>query len=134
MFPLPAGETLQCNRVRIVLQPNEGIQLNFQTKVPDVDGVHLQPRDLSFDYKDAYKEKALPEAYERLLLDAIQGDASLFMRSDEIERAWEIIDPLIAATQRAEAPDPEQYEGGTEGPSNAVELLNREGKLWQPIG
>ncbi|HEY1376166.1 MAG TPA: glucose-6-phosphate dehydrogenase, partial [Gemmataceae bacterium] len=100
MFPLPAGEVLQCNRMTLVLQPNEGIRLNFQTKEPDVDGVRLQPRDLSFSYKEAYAEKPLPEAYERLLLDAIQGDASLFMRADEIERAWEIVDPIVAAAER----------------------------------
>ena len=116
MFPLPPGEMLQCNRLTMVLQPNEGIHLNFQTKVPDVDGVRLQPRDLSFDYKEAYAEKPLPEAYERLLLDAIQGDASLFMRSDEIERAWEIMDPIIAATERPDAPEPEQYAGRVGGP------------------
>ncbi|MDB5312858.1 MAG: zwf 2 [Gemmataceae bacterium] len=134
MFPLPPGQELQCNRVTIVLQPNEGIQLNFQTKVPEVDGVSLQPRDLSFDYKEAYKEKALPEAYERLLLDAIQGDASLFMRSDEIERAWEIVDPIIAATERPDAPPPEQYPVGSQGPPCADELLAAEGKKWRPIG
>jgi glucose-6-phosphate 1-dehydrogenase len=134
LFPLPPGETLQCNRVTIVLQPNEGIQLNFQTKVPDVDGVHLKPRDLSFDYKEAFQEKALPEAYERLLLDAVQGDASLFMRSDEIERAWEIIDPVIAATGRPDAPPPLEYAVGSQGPACADELLAAEGKAWQRIG
>jgi glucose-6-phosphate 1-dehydrogenase len=133
LFPLPPGETLQCNRLTIVVQPNEGIQLNFQTKVPDVDGVRLQPRDLSFDYKEAYQEKALPEAYERLLLDAIQGDASLFMRSDEIERAWEIMDPIITATEKPEAPMPEEYEIGSQGPASADRLIEADGKKWQPI-
>jgi glucose-6-phosphate 1-dehydrogenase len=134
MFPLPPGQVLQCNRVTIVLQPNEGIHLNFQTKVPDVDGVRLQPRDLSFDYKHAYSDKAIPEAYERLLLDAIQGDASLFMRSDEIERAWEIVDPIIAATSGPDAPDPEPYPVGSQGPKSADQLLAAEGRTWQPIG
>jgi glucose-6-phosphate 1-dehydrogenase len=134
MFPLPPGEVLQCNRLTIVLQPNEGIQLNFQTKVPDVDGVRLCPRDLSFDYKEAYHERALPEAYERLLLDAMQGDASLFMRSDEIERAWEIIDPVVAATQRPDASPPQEYAVGSQGPPAADELLATEGKTWQRIG
>ncbi len=134
LFPLPPGQTLQCNRVTIVVQPNEGIHLNFQTKVPDVDGVRLQPRDLSFDYKEAYHEKTLPEAYERLLLDAIQGDASLFMRSDEIERAWEIMDPIIAATEKPDAPVPEQYDIGSQGPSSADKLIEADGRKWQPIG
>jgi glucose-6-phosphate 1-dehydrogenase len=133
LFPLPPGQSLDCNRLTIVLQPNEGIQLNFQTKVPEVDGVSLQPRDLSFDYKEAYKEKSLPEAYERLILDAIQGDASLFMRSDEIERAWEIIDPIIAATGAAGSPPPEEYAVGSQGPACAEALIARQGKPWQAI-
>ncbi|MBY0459872.1 MAG: glucose-6-phosphate dehydrogenase, partial [Gemmataceae bacterium] len=87
MFPLPPGQMLQCNRLRMVIQPNESISINFQTKVPDVDGVSLKPHDLTFDYKKSFPDQAIPEAYERLLLDAITGDASLFMRADEIERA-----------------------------------------------
>jgi glucose-6-phosphate 1-dehydrogenase len=133
MFPLPKGESIQCNRMTIVLQPNEGIHLNFQTKVPDVDGVRLEPRDLSFSYREAYAERPLPEAYERLLLDAIQGDASLFMRADEIERAWEIMDPIINATERPDAPDPAEYSLGSAGPARGDELLTRDGRMWQPL-
>jgi glucose-6-phosphate 1-dehydrogenase len=134
LFPLPPGETMQCNRITLVIQPNEGINLNFQPKVPDVDGVRLQPRDLAFDYKRSYADKALPEAYERLLLDAMQGDASLFMRADEIERAWEIMDPIIAAAEAPDAPQPEEYAVGSQGPKCADELLAAEGRKWQPIG
>jgi glucose-6-phosphate 1-dehydrogenase len=133
MFPLPPGEILQCNRIKMVIQPNEAIHLNFQTKVPDVDGVSLKPRDLSFDYKKAYQDQALPEAYERLLLDAIQGDASLFMRADEIERAWEIMDPIIAAAEHAPN-QPEKYAVGSSGPTCADQLLDADGRTWQPIG
>jgi glucose-6-phosphate 1-dehydrogenase len=134
MFPLPAGEVMQCNRITMVVQPNEGISLNFQTKVPDVDGVHLRPRDLAFDYKRSYANQALPEAYERLLLDAIQGDASLFMRADEIERAWEVMDPIIAAAEAADAPQPEPYEVGSQGPKAADELMSADGRAWRPVG
>ncbi|HEV3386609.1 MAG TPA: glucose-6-phosphate dehydrogenase, partial [Gemmata sp.] len=101
--------------------------------VPDVDGVRLQPRDLSFDYKHAYADHALPEAYERLLLDAMNGDASLFMRADEIERAWEIIDPIIAASSQPDAPQPEEYQVGSQGPTCADKLLDAEGRKWQAI-
>jgi glucose-6-phosphate 1-dehydrogenase len=132
MFPLPPGQTLRCNHLTVMIQPNEGIKLNFQTKVPNVDGVDLQPRDLSFDYKDAYKEKALPEAYERLLLDAMMGDAALFMRADEIERAWEIMDPIITAAEQGDIP--QDYAVGSEGPACSDELLAAEGRKWQPIG
>ncbi|MBN9120894.1 MAG: glucose-6-phosphate dehydrogenase (NADP(+)), partial [Planctomycetes bacterium] len=133
MFPLPPGEMLQCNRVKMVIQPNESIHLNFQTKVPDVDGVSLKPRDLVFDYKKAYPDQAIPEAYERLLLDAIQGEASLFMRADEIERAWEVMDPLIAAAENAPQ-QPEAYAVGSNGPACADNLIENDGRSWQPIG
>jgi glucose-6-phosphate 1-dehydrogenase len=133
MFPLPPGEVLQCNRLRLMIQPNEGIHINFQTKVPDVDGVLIRPRDLAFDYKRSYEDKALPEAYERLLLDAIQGDASLFMRADEIERAWEIVDPIAAAAENPDAPSPEEYAVGAQGPAGADELLADEGRQWLKI-
>jgi glucose-6-phosphate 1-dehydrogenase len=132
MFPLPPGQMLQCNRMVMELQPNEGIRLNFQTKVPEVDGVALQPRDLQFNYKEAYQGKAMPEAYERLLLDAIQGDASLFMRSDEIERAWEIMDPIIAATETSEQ-QPMEYALGSQGPGCADAMLADDGRAWNPI-
>ena len=134
MFPLPPGEILKCNHMKLILQPNEGIHLNFQTKVPEVDGVQLQPRDLSFDFKEAFSTKALPEAYERLLLDAIQGDAALFMRSDEIERAWEIMDPIIAATAGPDAPQPQEYAKGSQGPQCADTMLASEGRAWNRIG
>lgn len=133
MFPLPPGEMLQCNQMTLELQPNEGIRLNFQTKVPETDGVRLQPRDLAFNYKEAYATKALPEAYERLILDCIQGDASLFMRSDEIERAWEIMDPIIAASERADAPQPNEYAIGSQGPTCADQLIEADGRAWNPV-
>jgi glucose-6-phosphate 1-dehydrogenase len=133
MFPLPPDQTLQCNRLKMVIQPNESISINFQTKVPDVDGVALRPHDLTFDYKKAFPDQALPEAYERLLLDAIQGDASLFMRADEIERAWEIMDPIIAAAEHAPQ-QPEKYAVGSDGPACADHLLAEDGRAWQPIG
>jgi glucose-6-phosphate 1-dehydrogenase len=134
LIPIPPGETIDCNKLTLILQPNEGIRINFQTKVPEVDGTHLKARDLSFNFQEAFSERALPEAYERLLLDAIHGDASLFMHSDEIERAWEIMDPLIAATERPDAPMPELYPIGSDGPKCGDELLSREGRKWQKIG
>ncbi len=129
MFPLPPGQMLQCNRLAICIQPDEGIHLNFQTKVPD-EAMTLKPADLEFHYRKAYPDRPIPESYERLLLDAINGDAHLFMRSDEIERAWEIMDPLIAATERPDAPPPQEYPVGSAGPKCADELLAGEGRAW----
>jgi glucose-6-phosphate 1-dehydrogenase len=130
MFPLPLGVTLECNRLAICVQPDEGIHLHFQSKVPDVESMELRASDMEFHYRTAYRDRPIPEAYERLLLDALTGDASLFMRSDEIERAWEIMDPLIAATQRPDAPAPLEYAPGSEGPRCADEFLARTGRSW----
>jgi glucose-6-phosphate 1-dehydrogenase len=89
-----------------------------------------RPANLEFHYRDAYPKVLIPEAYERLLQDAVQGDATLFMRSDEIERAWEIMDPLIAATEQPNAPVPEVYPVKSEGPENARRFLGSEGRAW----
>src|SRR5262245_24863720 len=134
MFPLPPGEMLKCNKLTLRIQPNEGIRINFQTKVPDTERPQLRPADLRFEYRDAYGESPLPEAYERLILDAIQGDASLFMRSDEIERAWAIMDPIITATEASDGPTPQAYPIGSYGPKCADELLAKEGRTWQNEG
>jgi glucose-6-phosphate 1-dehydrogenase len=130
MFPLPPGAMLQCNRLSLCIQPDEGIHINFQSKEPDSGAVKLRPADLEFHFKDEYGGHALPEAYERLLQDAIAGDAALFMRSDEIERAWEIMDPLIAAVEKTDLIKPLQYAVGSEGPSCADKYLAQTGRSW----
>jgi glucose-6-phosphate 1-dehydrogenase len=130
MFPLPRGQTLQCNRLSLCIQPDEGIHLNFQSKVPDQDGVRLQPTWMEFHYRDVYGEGPLPEAYEVLLLDVVQGDAALFMRGDEIERAWQVMDPLVAAAEQPDAPPPEVYPVGSDGPANAEALIAQDGRSW----
>jgi glucose-6-phosphate 1-dehydrogenase len=130
MFKLPPGTELECNRLSIRVQPDEGIHVNFQSKVPDTEGVELRPTDLAFNYAEAYPDNPIPEAYERLILDALHGDAALFMRSDEIERAWAIVDPFVKAAQGME---PEAYAVGSDGPRAAEELLKRTGKGWQSL-
>ena len=124
MRPCSAIELAVC------IQPDEGIHLSFQSKVPDQAGMELRSAELQFHYRDAYGDVAIPEAYERLLQDAIHGDAALFMRSDEIERAWEIMDPLIAATEQPSAPQPDTYAPGSEGPASADAFLARDGRKW----
>lgn len=130
MFPLPPGTVLQCNRLSLTIQPDEAIHLNFQTKVPDKERTQLQPVDMEFHYQSAFGKDAVPEAYERLLQDAVNGDASLFMRSDEIERAWEILDPFIIAAEQLEGPWPYAYPTGSCGPAEADALLARTGRSW----
>jgi glucose-6-phosphate 1-dehydrogenase len=129
MFPLPPGTTLQCNRLSLCIQPDEGIHINFQSKAPDHGEMMLRPADLEFHFRNTYGEGAMPESYERLLSDALQGDAALFMRNDEIERAWAIMDPLIAAANLPKTPLLE-YAPGSTGPACADEFLARSGRQW----
>ncbi|HWG44088.1 MAG TPA: glucose-6-phosphate dehydrogenase [Gemmataceae bacterium] len=129
MFALPPGTTLQCNRLSMCIQPDEGIHVTFQSKVPDREEMALRPANLEFHFRDAYGTNAIPEAYERLLFDALQGDAALFMRNDEIERAWEIMDPLIVAAGRPDS-SPHEYAPGSAGPACADELLAGSGREW----
>lgn len=130
MFPLPQGTEMQCNRLAICIQPHEGIHLNFQTKVPDQEKMVLDPVDMEFSYKKAFSSISIPESYERLLLDALLGDASLFMRSDEIERSWAVMDPFIRAAENPELPPPEEYEVGSGGPPGADRLVEASGHDW----
>jgi glucose-6-phosphate 1-dehydrogenase len=130
MFPLPPGAVLQCNRLSLTIQPDEAIYLNFQTKVPDKERTELQPVNMEFHYQSAFGKDAVPEAYERLLQDAISGDASLFMRADEIERAWEILDPYILAAEQFPEVGPFEYKRGHCGPDAANGLPNRMGRNW----
>ncbi len=112
------------NRLSLCIQPDEGIHLQFATKVPGA-GMRTTPVDMTFKYaKEDFETLGLPEAYERLLLDAIQGDASLFARADEIETAWELIDPLT------EGGVPCPYTPGSWGPPEADDFLASEGRAW----
>jgi glucose-6-phosphate 1-dehydrogenase len=86
--------------------------------------------DMEFHYAEDFGAAALPEAYERLLLDAMQGDAALFARADEIELAWCLIDPILARWGRANASPLAVYEPGTWGPQEAHDLLAQDGRIW----
>jgi glucose-6-phosphate 1-dehydrogenase len=121
-------ELCEANRLVIQIQPAEGIQLHFQTKVPDA-GMRLRLTDLEFEFRREFSG-VMPEAYERLLLDAFGGDASLFARSDEVELAWGIIDPIVEAWENSDAPPLEIYEPGLWGPESASAWIERQGRQW----
>jgi glucose-6-phosphate 1-dehydrogenase len=123
-----AGDLCEANRLVIQIQPGEGIQLHFQTKVPD-QGMKLRLTDLAFDFHREFSG-VMPEAYERLLLDAFQGDASLFARSDEVELAWGIIDPIQKAWDSEDRPPLEIYEPGLWGPQCCDQWMRRQGRQW----
>jgi glucose-6-phosphate 1-dehydrogenase len=85
---------------------------------------------MEFHYAEEFGASGLPEAYERLLLDAIQGDASLFARADEIEMAWGLIDPILASWERPDASSLAFYEPGSWGPAEADDFLAQDGRAW----
>ena len=118
----------QSNRLVIQVQPAEGIQLHFYTKVPD-QGMKMRMTDLSFTFRDRF-QSTMPEAYQRLLLDVMQGDASLFARADEVELAWSIVDPIQAAWENPGWPPLALYEAGGWGPPSAVEWMCKQNREW----
>ena len=129
MFPIAEGEEIAPNVLHIRIQPDEGIHLRFEVKVPDTPA-NTRSVDMDFHYGKDFGKDALPDAYERLLLDAVNGDASLFTRSDGIEASWRIIDPIIEAWASKAAPPLHYYEEGSWGPHAAEELLASEGRKW----
>lgn len=131
MFPLPNGATIRRNVLDLCIQPDEGIHLRFEAKVPDT-VAEMRSVDMEFHYREGFREIEIPEAYERLLLDALQGDASLFTRSDGIDLSWKLMDPIISAWQGTNAPPLSVYEKGSWGPKEAEAFLARDGRAWLP--
>lgn len=118
------------NVLSMCIQPDEGAHFQLQAKIPD--SVDTQVVTMEFHYRNQFKDNHIPDAYERLLLDAIRGDASLFTRSDGIEAAWEIIDPVIQNWESdPSAPPMVSYEKGAWGPVEADELLGKNGRIWR---
>ncbi len=130
MFPLPPDEQLPPNVLALCLQPNEGMNLRFETKVPGA-GMRTRSVDMTFLYEQDFGKNTLPDAYERLILDALHGDASLFTRSDEIELAWALVDPILEGwANKKYAPTLAFYESGTWGPGKAEEFIHADGRRW----
>ncbi len=116
------------NRLVIQVQPAEGIQLHIQSKVPDTD---MKTRTSTLDFRfGAIDAGGMPDGYQRLLLDAINGDASLFARSDEVELSWGIIDPILAAWRSPAAPKLITYPPGLWGPEETTEWMRRQKREW----
>jgi glucose-6-phosphate 1-dehydrogenase len=127
-FEEVAAEGLRPNVLLIHVQPNEGLSLAIGGKVPG-QGMTIRTVHMDFLYGSAFRE-GLPEAYERLILDAMLGDATLFTRADEIEEQWALIDAIVAAWKRDRPAFP-NYAAGTWGPPSADELLHRDGRSWR---
>lgn len=128
MFPLEPGAEIPANVISLCIQPDEGIHLRFETKQPG-GGMHTRSVEMDFHYAEEIEED-LPQAYERLILDALAGDASLFARSDEIELAWRLIDPLLESWNGPDAPALLDYETGSWGPDANSDFLTGEHRQW----
>ncbi len=110
------------------MQPNEGVSLEIGAKVPG-QGMSIRTVHMDFLYGGAFRQ-GLPEAYERLILDALLGDATLFTRTDEVTEQWKLVDAIVAAWQR-DRPSFPNYAAGTWGPHAAEELVRRDGREWR---
>ena len=127
LFP-NAKEHMTPNMLVLYLQPDEGIHLRFEAKVPD-SVAKMRSVDMEFHYEDSFGKTAIPESYERLLLDAVNGDPSLFTRADEVETAWALIDPIIQAWE-SQKELPAFYEPHSWGSKEADELLAKDKRKW----
>ena len=122
------------NALTIRLQPNEGMDLRVTIKEPGPGGLRLLDVPLDMTFADALGDDGndIPDAYERLVMDVIRGDQTLFMRGDEVEAAWAWTDPLIAAWE-ASGKRPRAYDAGSSGPEDALMMLHREGRRWREL-
>ena len=127
VFPRSAGE-LTANKLVIRLQPDEGVKLSIMTKVPGPGGLRLRSVPLNLSYAETFKDR-YPDAYERLLMDVVRGNPSLFMRRDEVDAAWAWIDGILKSWEEVDQ-RPEPYPAGSWGPLSAALLLARENRRW----
>jgi len=124
----PKEHTLAANKLIIRLQPEEGMRLEMMTKEPGPGGLQLRPTGLDISYEKTFGGR-FPDAYERLLMDTVRGNSTLFMRRDEVEAAWQWVSPIMEAWgSRADRPRP--YAAGSWGPTAAIALIERDGRTW----
>jgi len=116
------------NRLIVRLQPDEGVKLTLMTKNPAPGGLRVREAPLNLSFADTFKVR-FPGAYERLLMDVVRGDATLFMSRNEVEAAWAWIEPILDAWQ-AQGEPPKSYSAGSWGPSAAIALIERDGRTW----
>ncbi|MGH9466001.1 MAG: glucose-6-phosphate dehydrogenase [Terriglobales bacterium] len=129
MFQDVYPESIEANVLVIRIQPDEGISLRFEAKVPGTD-MRLRPVKMEFQYGTSFGEQQ-PEAYETLLLDALLGDSMLFARYDMVESAWALTTPLLEAWEGAPAPELPNYAAGSWGPEAAEQFIRRDQREWR---
>jgi glucose-6-phosphate 1-dehydrogenase len=124
-----AGQVLQPAVLTLRIQPHEGISLRFVAKVPG-DAINVGNVHMTMEYADAFN-RPIAEAYERLLLDCMKGDATLFNRRDSVDRAWELIQPVLQVWEAT--PGVEIYEDNSAGPTSADAMMARDGHSWRQL-
>src|SRR5262249_53906756 len=134
MFGESAVKTMVPAVLTIHVQPNHGVSFGFQVKTPGAHfqltpGLEMTPQLMDFSHRTAFGDQT-PPAYETLLLDTMSGDPTLFTRSDEVEMAWTVIDPLIKYWEKQRGPLP-TYAAGSWGPEAATTLLAKDGFAWR---
>jgi glucose-6-phosphate 1-dehydrogenase len=127
-----AGGSLgvQPNQLVLTVQPDEGVSLSLGAKIPGA-RMRIRPVNMEFHYGTTFLSQS-PEAYERLIMDAMRGDATLFTRNDEVDALWRVIDPILTAWEQDKG-EVAQYPAGSDGPAEADDLLVREGRSWRPL-
>jgi len=131
IFDSSAGP-ITANQMVIRLQPDEGVKLQIMIKDPGPGGMRLTSVPLDMSFAQAFGVRN-PDAYERLVMDVVRGNPTLFMRRDEVEAAWHWIDPIIDAWNQSGSA-PKSYRAGTWGPTAAVALIERDGRTWHEDG
>lgn len=127
IFNVPA-ESVTANRLIVRLQPDEGMELSLMAKDPGPGGMRLRGVALNLSFAETFKVR-YPDAYERLLMDVVRGNPTLFMRRDEVEAAWSWIEPILRGWEQQRVP-PKTYTAGTWGPTAAIALIERDGRTW----
>jgi len=128
-FEAQGSVGVQPNQIILAMQPNEGVSISLGAKIPGT-RMRIRPVNMEFLYGTSFLSQS-PEAYERLILDAMRGDATLFTRNDEVEAQWRIIDPILQAWEKDDRPLP-TYPAGSQGPEEAASIL-APGQHWRAI-
>jgi glucose-6-phosphate 1-dehydrogenase len=123
-----SDKVIQSNRLAIQIEPQEGIMLRTQAKEPGP-GMKIKPVEMHYTYQEVFKSSS-PEAYETLLLDVVRGDPGLFMRNDQVETAWSVLESVLEYWEETPPADFPNYAPGEWGPKAAEELITRDGRNW----
>ncbi len=131
LFQDADSDAMGPNVLAMRIQPDEGMSLRIMAKVPG-QGIQIQPVHMDFLYGAAFSQQS-PDAYERLLLDVMLGDSTLFTRRDEVEAQWAIVDPILRTWESETTPEFPNYEAGTWGPRGAIDLVQRDQCYWRQV-